>query len=192
MTTLDASNSRLTADDRYELATRAQNQQRSNSPRHLIMLGVLLLIVSLIVLGVAWQTRAAALNANQQMARDAVKVQNLIAEIEALKLAQSLQTEEDIFQPLPDILSTLQSLARQAQFEVDLGLPRNPLSRPEGNAILKTYPYVVSDPSLEHLLDWIKLAQQQIPGLQVRELSIQPRNQNWTMSVVLARYERKP
>ncbi len=192
MTTLDASNSRLTADDRYELATRAQNQQRNNSPRHLIMLGVLLLIISLIVLGVAWQTRAAALNANQQMARDAVKVQNLIAEIEALKLAQSLQTEEDIFQPLPDILSTLQSLARQAQFEVDLGLPRNPLSRPEGNAILKTYPYVVSDPSLEHLLDWIKLAQQQIPGLQVRELSIQPRNLNWTMSVVLARYERKP
>lgn len=182
----------MTPDDRYELATRAQNQQRSNSPRHLIMLGALLLVISLIVLGVTWQTQAAAAKTNAQTARDLVKIENLIIEIEALKLAQSSKTEEDIYKPLPDILSTLQNLAKQAQFESDLGLPRNPINRPEGNAILKTYPYIVSDPSLEHLLDWVRLAQQQIPGLQVRELSIQPRNQNWTMSVVLARYERKP
>lgn len=192
MTTLDANNTRLTPDDRYELATRAQNQQRTNSPRHLIMLGVLLLIVSLIVLGIAWQTQAAAVNANNKAARELVKIENLISEIRALKLAQQQSGQEDIYKPLPDILSTLQGLAKQAQFESDLGLPRNPINRPEGNAILKTYPYTVSDPSLEHLLDWVRLAQQQIPGLQVRELSIQPRNQNWTMSVVLARYERKP
>lgn len=192
MTTLDAGNTRLTPDDRYELATRAQNQQRTNSPRHLIMLGVLLLFVSLIVLGVAWQTQAAAAKSNAQTARELVKIENLIAEIQALKIAQAQSGQEDIYQPLPDILSTLQNLAKQAQFEADLGLPRNPINRPEGNAILKTYPYTVSDPSLEHLLDWVRLTQQQIPGLQVRELSIQPRNQHWTLSVVLARYERKP
>lgn len=192
MTTLDAGNTRLTPDDRYELATRAQNQQRTNSPRHLIILGLLLLIVSLIVLGIAWQTRAAAMRSNERAARELVKIENLISEIQALKLAQQQSGQVDIYKPLPEILSTLQNLAKQAQFEADLGLPRQPLSRPEGNAILKTYPYTVSDPSLEHLLDWVHLSQEQIPGLQVRELSIQPRNQHWTLSITLVRYERKP
>ena len=54
MSTLNAENARLTQDDRYELATRAQNQQRLNSPRHFIMLGLLLLVIMLIVLGVTW------------------------------------------------------------------------------------------------------------------------------------------
>jgi hypothetical protein len=192
MSTLDTANARLSADDRYELATRAQNQHRLNSPRHLIMLGLLLLVIALVVLGVAWQTQSAAIDKNERAARDLVKIENLITEIRALELAQADSTLEMNFEPLPDILSTLESIARRAQLESELGLPRNAGSRPEGNAILKTYPYTISDPSLEHLLDWVKISEQEIPGLQVRELSIQPRNQLWTLSVVLARYERKP
>lgn len=192
MSTLDAGGTRLTPDDRYELATRAQSQQRLNSPRHLIMLGLMLLVIALIVLVAAWQTQRSAIDKNAKAARDLVKVENLITEIQGLKLAQQQSGQEDIFQPLPDILSQLQGLARRAEFENELGLPRNPGSRPEGNAILKTYPYTVRDASLVHLLDWVRLAEDEIPGLEVRELSIQPSNQNWTMSVVLARYERKP
>jgi len=37
MSTLDARQTRLSADDRYELASRAQNQQRLNAPKHLIV-----------------------------------------------------------------------------------------------------------------------------------------------------------
>ncbi|MBO6740392.1 MAG: hypothetical protein JJ916_11080, partial [Phycisphaerales bacterium] len=66
MSTLDARQSRLTADDRYELAMRAQNQQRLNSPKHLIVLGILLLVVSLVAFGVAWQTQRSALEKNER------------------------------------------------------------------------------------------------------------------------------
>ncbi|HCT46706.1 MAG: hypothetical protein CMJ35_14840 [Phycisphaerae bacterium] len=192
MSTLNAENARLTQDDRYELATRAQNQQRLNSPRHFIMLGLLLLVIMLIVLGVAWQTRSAAISQNESAARDLVKVQNLIEEINMLQAAQSSGTETDIYEPLPDLYSTLQSLGTRAQLKNDIGIPRDPGSQTQGNVVLKTYKYTINDPSLGHLLDWVKLAEQEIPGMHAQSLKIQPRTQFWNMEVVLARYERRP
>ncbi|MCA9277020.1 MAG: hypothetical protein KDA29_13445 [Phycisphaerales bacterium] len=192
MSTLDASNTRLTPDDRFELASRAQGQQRLNAPRHLIVMGVLLLIISLIALGVAWQTNAAASKKNERAARDLVKIEGLITEINALKAARATNPDDDKLKPLPDILSTLQNLATRAGLQ-DVGLPRNQSSRPEGDAILKTYPYTnINDASLENLLEWVRLAEQDIPGMQVRELTLQPRPQSWSLSVVFARYERRP
>lgn len=190
MTTLDTDARRLSPDDRYELASRAQSQQRLNNPRHLIMLGVVLVIVSLILLVIAWQTQAKAKQKNESRARSLVKIEQLIGEIQALSASQNSSTEQDIYQPIPGILSKLQGYGRQAQLANEVGLPRNSQTRPEGNAKLTTYPYTLRDPSLEHLLDWVRIAKREIPGLQVRELSIQPANQNWTMTVVLARYER--
>lgn len=190
MTTLDTGAGRLSPDDRYELASRAQNQQRLNNPRHLIMLGVVLVLISLILLVVAWQTQAKAHQESGRRARALVKIEQLIGEIQTLRATQSTSTELDIYQPIPGILSKLQGYGREAQLANDVGLPRNSTTRPEGNAKLITYPFTLRDPSLQHLLDWVRIAQREIPGLQVRELSIQPANQNWTMTVVLARYER--
>lgn len=190
MSTLDSSGARLSPDDRYELASRAQSQQRLNYPRHLIVLGLGLVVVSVIVLVVAWQARGGAEKNNARRARELVQIQALIEEINTLKGAQADSAQQDLFQPLPGILSQLQSYGRQAGLANDVGLPKNGGSRPEGNAILRTYPYTVRDPSLAHLLDWISISQRQIPGLEVRELSLQPSNQLWTLTVVLSRYER--
>lgn len=192
MSAIDAGNARLTPDDRYELATRAQSQQRLNSPRHLILLGMLLLVIAFIVLGIAWQTRAAAIKRNELAASKLAQVEALIEEIQTLEVMQQNSSTKDMFEPLPDILSTLQSLGQRAQLENDIGIPRNPGSRPEGNAILKTYPYNINDPALENLIEFAKLAQSEIPGLQLSELELQPRNQYWSMSVVFTRYERRP
>jgi len=192
MSTFDANNARLTPDDRYELATRAQNQQRLNSPRHLIMLGLLLLVISLIVLGIAWQTRSAAISKNQTAASNLIKVENLIDDIAGLEAAQSGNRQDDIYEPLPDLLSTMQALGTRAELQNDVGIPRNQGTNSQGNVILKTYPYTINDPSLERLLDWINLAEQEIPGMQVQSLAIQPRSQFWNIEVVFARYERKP
>lgn len=191
MSTIDAGNTRLTPDDRYELATRAQSQHRLNSPRHLILLGVLLLVIALIVLAVAWQTRATAIERNELAASKLAQVETLIEEVQTLELIQQNSSTKDMFEPLPDILSTLQTIGQRAQLQNDIGIPRNPGSRPEGNALLKTYPYNINDPSLEKLIEFARLAQQEIPGLQLSELELEPRNQYWSMSVVFTRYERR-
>lgn len=191
MSTFDTNQARLSADDRYELASRAQNQQRLNAPRHLIVLGVILLFIALIALGVAWQTRASLIDTNRKAARDLVKIEGLITEIRTLQATLDSSPDDDILQPLPDILSNLETLGRRAGLS-SIGLPKNQSSRPEGDAILRTYPYEnIRDKSLENLLNWVRLAEQEIPGLHVREIVIEPRSTAWTLDVVLARYERR-
>lgn len=190
MSTLDSSRPRLSSDDRYELASRAQNQLRLNYPRHLIVLGLIAVVIAAIVLAAAWQTRSSAQADNQRSARALVTIEGLIAEIRTIRSAQADRSQEDLFQPLPEILSRLQSYGTQAGLENDVGLPRNPNSRPVGNATLRTYPYTIRDGSLESLLNWLRISQREIPGLEIRELTIQPGGQLWTMSVVLSRYER--
>jgi hypothetical protein len=192
MSALDARQARLSADDRYELASRAQNQQRLNAPKHLIVLGVMLLVIALIALGIAWQTQSAAAEKNGRAARDMIKIENLIADITLLQATLSTDTDSDILKPQPDILSKLEAMGERAGLASGIGLPNNQSSRPEGDLILRSYPYRnIRDRSLESLINWVRLAEQEIPGLHVREISIQPRSNAWSMDVVLARYERR-
>ncbi|NQX95989.1 MAG: hypothetical protein HRT64_13930 [Erythrobacter sp.] len=141
----------------------------------------------------AWRSQVSATKQNALAATNIVSIESLINEIRELEVASDTDVQNSDYDPLPDILSTLQGIGEQAQLKNPIGLPRNQNERPEGEAILKTYPYQnINDPSLEKLLDWVKLAEEQIPGLHVRELSIEPRQQFWSMDIVLARYERKP
>ncbi len=181
---------RLSSDDRYELASIAQNQQRLNSPKHLLGLGVFAVILSLIILGIAWQSRASATKALASDTYDLENIRGLIADITSLEASQTNNPNQDQFKSIPDILSQLKRFGVQAGLEHDIGLPIKPKSRPEGNAKLMTYPYSLRDESLEHMLDWIRISTEQIPGLEVTDLTIKPARNDWTMTVTLSRYER--
>jgi len=190
MSQLNTPQGRLSPDDRYELAARAQNQQRLNYPKHLIAIGIIVMFASVIILAIAWQTRAKAQSTYSKQSYKLINIESLIGQITALEITQANSQSRDEGQPIPDMLSKLKRYATQAKLENELGLPRNPKSRPEGNARLMTYPYTLRDPSLEHLLNWIKISTDQIPGLAVTDLTIKPANQDWTMTVTLSRYER--
>jgi len=190
MSSLSPSSTRLTADDRYELAAKAQNQQRLNYPKHLIVLGGLLVFVSIVVLVIAWQLRGSAIKANTRGIRDLAQIRQYIEEITMLGAAQENNPNQLEHEPIPDMLSQLKRFGTQAKLENEIGLPVRPKNTPQGNARKLTYPYTVRDPSLEHLLDWVKRSTQQIPGLEVTELTIKPGKQGWTLSVTFTRYER--
>jgi heme/copper-type cytochrome/quinol oxidase subunit 2 len=180
---------KLTQDDRYELAAKAQNQQRLNYPSHLIALGIVLVFIACAVLIISWRVRSSAEEQNAKNARELVQIEQYIGDIQAIEIARATNPEIDVFQPLPEILSTLGRYAVEAKLG-DPGLPIRPQSRPEGDAIKKTYPYRVNNESLEYLLDWPRISTEKIPGLQISELIIKPTNQNWTMNVTFTRYER--
>ncbi len=185
---------RLSDDDRYELASIAQNQQRLNYPQHLILIGIMLVVVSIVALVVGWQSRSGAQKNNIKQANDLVAIESTISQIIALEQAQESNPDQDLLQPIPDMFSRLERYATQAQLESKLVLPKGnsqSRSRPiAGNATQKIYPYTIKDPSLEHLLDWIEISTSQIPGLEVRDIEIEPAKNDWTMKVTLSRYER--
>lgn len=190
MSALGTSNTRLSSDDRYELAAMAQNQQRLNYPTHLIVMGGMLVFVALIIVVVAWQSRSSASKQLERRGYELEQVKSLITEINALQLSLATKSSLDEFEPILDIYSKLEDFATQAKLETKLGPPSNPQSLPQGNARKKTYPYTVRDSSLEHMLDWINISTQQIPGLEVQDITIKPTAQAWTMVVTLSRYER--
>lgn len=190
MSALGTSNTRLSSDDRYELAAKAQNQQRLNYPTHLIVMGLVLVVISIIIVALAWQSRSSASTQLENKAYELTQVKSLITEINALQLSLATKSSLDEFEPILDIYSRLEDFATQAKLETKLGPPSNPQSLPQGNARKKTYPYTVRDSSLEHMLDWINISTQQIPGLEVQDITIKPTAQAWTMVVTLSRYER--
>ncbi len=190
MSHLEISHDRLSADDRYELAAKAQNQQRLNYPTHLIALGLILVFASIVVLAIAWQVRARAHKDNLKAANNLAQIKLLINDIQLLEMAQTNDSNFDEHTPIPDMLSKFKRYASQAKLKNELGIPKNPTSRREGNARKMTYPYTVMDPSLEHLLNWVKIATEQTPGLKVTDLEIKPTKLNWTMRVTFTRYER--
>lgn len=190
MSQLNTPQGKLSPDDRYELAARAQNQQRLNYPKHLIGLGLLLVVISLVVLVISWRVRSAAQEANTRVAYELTQIERLITDIQTLEATQATSQDRDRGQPIPDMLSKFKRYGIQAKLENDIGLPKNPKSRPEGNARLMSYPYTLRDPSLERLLDWVRISIDQTPGLGVTSMEIKPAKQDWTMTITLSRYER--
>ena len=180
----------MSSDDRYELASIAQNQHRLNNPKHLLGMGIFVVILSVIFLAIAWQSRSSATKALANDTRTLENIRELIADITSLEESQANSSGQDQFKSIPDILSQFKRFGVQAKLEHDIGLPKDPKSRPEGNAKLMTYPYTLRDESLEHLLDWIRISTEQIPGLEVTDLTIKPARNDWTMTVTLSRYER--
>ena len=195
MSMVNTTSGRLSADDRYELAAIAQNQERLNYPKHLIFVGLMLVGLALIIFIVGWRMRSSALKANSLKAVELASINELIDELNTLEATQANDPDQDLYQPIPDIFSRLERFATQAKLENKLVLPsgrRNTnRSRPiTGNARQMLYPYTIRDSSLEHMLDWIKISTEQIAGLEVTDLEIKPAKQNWTMTVTLSRYER--
>jgi hypothetical protein len=180
--------SRLSADDRFELASRAAMHERQTRPAHYVVFGILIFVATLIFLAVAWNHNTSANKRlrNNQIA--AINVERMIAQIDELELAQSESPIDDRFAPIPDILTRFSRIGQQMGLTIDL--PRTTPPRTEGGARLHSYQYSVRDPSLEKILQWIQRSQDQIPGLRVREMTINLNAKAWLVKVTLNRYER--
>ena len=181
---------RLNPDDRYELASRAVMNERKSKPVHLVAFGMIVFFVSIMFLLIAWQHNS---KANKRLVNNQISSINnerLITQISELEAAQSESSVDDEYRPIPDILTRLTRISEQVGLENDLGLPRNTAPRTEGSTRVLTYEYSVRDTSLERILQWIQRSQDQIPGLMVREMTINLNAKSWLVKVTFRRYER--
>lgn len=181
---------KLSADDRYELASRAQMHERRSRPAHLVAFGVLFFVAAVMFLAFAWKHNSASENKLLGNRVAAVNVEQMMERIKQLEIAQSESTGDDLYAPIPDILTRITRIGEQVGLQNPIGLPRNTPPRTEGSARLMSYPYTVRDQSLQGILEWIQQTQEQIPGLQVRDLAINLNAQSWVVKVTLTRYER--
>lgn len=179
---------RLSDDARYALSAEADAIGRANKPQHLLVIAGIVFVVVSGIAGWAWNQRASAERALEQAERKRDKIGAMVAQLELLEVESLTRPEDEAGRPISDLFSRIESMAQRAGLESRIQIPtvRN---ESNGDAVRRRYPYRLSDPSLGNLLSWVAMVEQEIPGMQVYRLSLDPTRNGWTINVTFSRVE---
>lgn len=191
-----AERTRLNEDDRYDLAQRAAMAVRAARPTGPLVIGGLALVVAIVALLWVSAQRGQAL---RRLAAEQRRMEEIVSIEQSFAAVKTLQSRgaSGVNTPISDIYSRIE----QAAISVGLDKPSLPTDSavPQNGVIDRRLTYTVRTPELDKVLRWIELAMQRVPGLEVNDIKLSieqvQRNQQqggqWTVVVVLARWERE-
>ncbi len=181
---------RLSDDDRYSLAARAEAGARANRPTHLVAIAGLALLLCLVVAGFAWRADSAAARSlrRESFTLDNIRVRaDRLAELRA-DLASA--PTDDRYRPIPDILSRMSNLATEAGMTGTVPVPTTGTNLFQESRRL-TYQYRnLRVDSLDAVIRWVNLCTERIPGLHPTGIKITPQANAWQVDIMFARFER--
>lgn len=178
-------------EERREAAALAGAQERRNRPLALLAGAALLLLICAIFAGASLLGVRGARQAYEVRRSQAGELQQVAAQIEQARAAASRGRVADRFAPERNLLTKLQAVSDR------VGLDRAPILNPqnpqrfEADSPLVRRPIDVSitSASAEQAMQWIDLAEAQIPGLHVISLQLRPDPAGWNARITLARWE---
>ena len=180
----------MTDDERYEMTAAAEASLRHNRPRHLVVLGALVLAVGAVALLAAFSSKTSTDEKLASAQAELAKIRQLNADLEFVRTtARERPQDEDIYRTPPDFRSRLERLAEQAGLADSPPIPQQRSISVNGGQRVE-WPYLVNDKSLGALLKWVRLAIEEIPGTFPHSIEITPQGEGWRMRVTFARYER--
>lgn len=186
---------RLGEDARVELAMSASSQARARRPMGLVVLASVAAAIALLAAGWGLVSKSRERERWERLVSTQARVEGMIAEYRQLEERQRAAGETVAGTRVPDLLARMETIATvRAGMREKPPLPReSSSSSPRAqNIIIREYVYeAVRDPSLAALLEWINLAQAEIPGLEVDSVRLTPDQQQWQMRVVFRRWERR-
>ncbi len=189
LTSLERTVAPLSADERDELASAAGQAERANRPAALVVLAGFLFVVACGGLGLAATRQAAAEAEVERRQAELTTLRDLAVDLEVVERLRATGPE------LPrseNLLSQIESLARAAGIEGDLGFRENRESLP-GGIVRKSVSYDIRHPTLAEPMDWVRRVTETISGMKVSRIAITPRaNREWRFEVGFERYERAP
>ncbi len=180
---------------REQLAAAAAITERRNRPRHLLVLSIALLLVASLALMWSLSARNAARSSLEAARAEAQSVQDLIGEWKALKATSADSSRMKLNEPLTTFYSKIEAAATRAGVK-----ERIPSAQAQGDvrdarsgAVQKKIRYQrVPDADLGALIKWLENACEDVPGLEVYSLRVQPLTTqgNWQIDVTFSRWER--
>lgn len=177
----------MSPDDRYELAASARAAERRNRPKHFLGFTGAMLALGLVVLAVAWGTRAASARATAGQERELREIARLSSEIVAKRRLVEEQEGGGDSGRIPD--SRVRELAVRAGM-VSVPPFADVRMDASNNAVRRRYRYAVREDSLEPMLEWVRLVLAEFRGAWVHEIEIKPAGRQWSLDVTFARWEQ--
>jgi hypothetical protein len=180
------------AERRLELGALAAQRERRNRPRVLLLAAFVLLAASLLFLVLSW-------NSSREARRFAVGQQRLAeqalaagAELKRLKDAQAAMGGTIAAPAATQVRSRIQQAGAAAGLRDAAGLvPRTDRrSFAEQRVVQEQLRYEITDPSLAALMDWMRRATAEVPGLEVYRVRLEPTTDAWRLQVTFARWEK--
>lgn len=180
---------------REHLAASAAMAERRNRPRHLLILAMVLLLVSCLMLLWSMSSRNAASTDLSNATAEAQRVQNLISEWKSLKASSADTSKMKLNEPLTTFYSKIESAATRSGVKerIPSAQAQSETRDARSGAVQKRIRYQrVSDPDLGALVRWIQAACEDVPGLEVYSLKVQPLTAQglWQIDVTFSRWER--
>lgn len=181
---------RLSEDERYAISSGASASERRNRPTVFIAVPGLLLVLAVLLLLVAAGRVSDADSERSRHRSYLQQIQQLSAELEALREVESGSGPQgDVHEPR-SLLSEIQEIGRNAGLTVGIGR-ENRQDRGGADVARLTIEYTVQHESLERILDWMQRCTDRIAGLRINEITVTPQQNRWQVRVTFARWERR-
>jgi hypothetical protein len=176
---------------RQDLTTAAASSQRRNTPRFLVLLALLGLVLCT---GWAWHCRSLAKAAARDADLAKLKAKEItlaVAKLRGLIEAEAAGPGVRASQPMSQLLSVIEAAGARAGLKKQLPVGgRVPQPRTAEGWQQVRVSYALRDESLEAVMKWIDLAQEEIEGLAVSAMKIHPEANEWNVNVTFSRWEK--
>ncbi|MDX2130861.1 MAG: hypothetical protein SFY69_02265 [Planctomycetota bacterium] len=176
---------------RLLLASVAARAERSNQPRHVVLLAGLVLAGAVLALVLGWSSFAAARSKLRTQQDTAGRVVETAARLQALRSAGPDTSSPRASDAGQQVLGLIERAGREAGLRDRVVAPRTrESSSPGSSAVRYEWTYDVRDPSLDAILNWIARVREQAPSLEVFSFKVRPEQQVWFVTVRFTRWER--
>lgn len=185
---------RLTDDERDDLAQLAERAEQRNTPRSLVILAMIALLIAGAAVLAAWRRDASLRAELDRRDTELRRINDLAAEYGALQERLTQGAGQTGLEPIPDILTRLDAQATRAGVDLSGVNPSTSYDNAGEGLRRRRDTYSLQTDTIEAPLRWVRFATSEIPGLRVHRIQLQTparANQNrWRLDITFARVER--
>lgn len=182
----------LTEDDKLMLAAQAASNERANRPTLLLLLCGVVLAGALLFVVVSYSQFAAARRLLARQSYEASTVASNVAAVRQIRAAASADSGPRLSEQDETIRSRIIDIAVAAGINRTGINPKSLTRSVKQNlgSVQMNVTFEVRDPSLPAMMEWLKRATSQMPGIEVQKILLRPEAQQWFLVVTFTRWEK--
>lgn len=172
---------------RSALASQAAARAQRNRPKGVLMLGALVLVLGVVFMLAGRSSLNSALGERR---RELGTAQSVAMQRARLERHEGSQAGPSPYEKVPNFTT----IAREAAASVGLSpaptLSRESSNPPQDGILEREYRYDrVQSADIEALVSWVTQVRSMVPGVEIRNLDIQPQRTQWQLSITFVKPE---